>query len=190
MKKIALALCVFLFAISAPSSSRELGIHGAQAPEFGNFVWFNKKGDKIAPVKLSDYKGKVVYLDFFQSWCPGCLRYSLPRIKVLSDKYKNNPDIQFLAVQTVFEGFSVNSQAKVMSIRNRYGLEFPMGHDDGSHAGVDGSVLMRKYRSGGTPWTVIINREGRVLFNDFHIKEENAIRIIEASLHQTASGSN
>ena len=184
MKKTLLVLLVSLLAISSPSSSRELGIAGTQAPELGNLVWFDKNGGKIAPVKLSDYKGKVVYLDFFQSWCPGCLTYSLPRIKILSDKYKNNPNIQFLAVQTVFEGFSVNSLDKVLTIKEKYGLEFPMGHDDGSHVGVNGSVLMRKYRSGGTPWTVIINREGKVLFNDFHIKKEQAIQIIESAIHQ------
>ena len=182
MKKIILVLSILLLVVSQDSSSRELGIAGTQAPELGNLVWFDEKGNKRSPVKLSDYKGKVIYLDFFQSWCPGCLGYSLPRIKVLSDKYKNNPNIQFLAVQTVFEGFSVNSLDKVLTIKERFGLEFPMGHDDGSQAGVDGSVLMRKYRSGDTPWTIIIDRDGKVLFNDFHIKAENAIRIIEASI--------
>lgn len=38
-------------------------------------------------VKLSDYSGKVVYLDFWASWCSSC-RESLPWINQLREEYK------------------------------------------------------------------------------------------------------
>ena len=51
-----------------------------------------------------------------------------------------------------------------------------MGHDAGpndSH-----SILMKRYRSGGTPWTIIIDRDGVVRYNDFSIEPQYAIALI------------
>jgi hypothetical protein len=38
---------------------------------------------------------------------------------------------------------------------------------------------MRRYRTGGTPWTVIIDRAGIVRFNDFHIEAKAASRLVD-----------
>lgn len=46
------------------------------------------------PVKLSDYKGKVLYVDFWATWCGPC-RAETPFFNALSAKY---PDIQFIAI--------------------------------------------------------------------------------------------
>jgi thiol-disulfide isomerase/thioredoxin len=40
--------------------------------------------------KLSDYKGKVVMLDFWATWCPPCMKF-LPHGKELVEKYKDRP---------------------------------------------------------------------------------------------------
>jgi cytochrome c biogenesis protein CcmG, thiol:disulfide interchange protein DsbE len=47
---------------------------------------FNLPGLKQANVKLSDYKGKTVYLDFWASWCGPC-RKSFPFMSQLQEKY-------------------------------------------------------------------------------------------------------
>jgi hypothetical protein len=41
---------------------------------------------------------------------------------------------------------------------------------------------MRDYRSGGTPWTVIINQKGKVIYNHFHIEPDQAVVLIEQLL--------
>ena len=115
-----------------------------------------------------------------QSWCPGCLSQGLPTIKELSEKYQNNKKIQFLAVQTVFEGFGVNSFGKIHSIRRRFGLRIPMAHDDGAGKG---SILMRKYKSRGTPWAIIIDQNGNVIYSNFHITPQHASKIIDDLLN-------
>ncbi len=45
--------------------------------------------------------------------------------------------------------------------------------------------IMRKYQSGGTPWKVIIDPAGRVVYNDFHIKVAKAVALIEMLTAET-----
>lgn len=44
------------------------GILGQKAPELKLNTWIDENGHKISPIRLSDYRGKVVYLYFFQDW--------------------------------------------------------------------------------------------------------------------------
>lgn len=50
---------------------------------------------KDGVVSLSQYKGKVVYLDFWASWCKPCLK-SFPWMNEMQDKYKD--DLVVIAV--------------------------------------------------------------------------------------------
>ena len=45
-----------------------LGILGQQAPKLNLNNWINGDGEKIDPIRLSAYRGKVVYLYFWQDW--------------------------------------------------------------------------------------------------------------------------
>lgn len=45
-------------------------------------------------MRLSDFKGKVLYVDFWATWCLPCLA-QLPDFEKLSEKY---PDIQFIGI--------------------------------------------------------------------------------------------
>ena len=54
-------------------------------------------------------------------------------------------------------------------------------------AGVQGERMHRTmslYRSGGTPWKVIINKQGKVVFNGFHIDPDKAIEAIRTLAEQ------
>src|SRR6185369_17324433 len=57
--------------------------------------------------------------------------------------------------------------------QRRYALPIPFGHD----AGADGrrSTLMQRYRSGGTPWFILIDPEGVVLFNHYELDAQHLI---------------
>jgi hypothetical protein len=85
-------------------------------------------------------------------------------------------------VQTVFEGYSSNSQDKLRPNQLKYELEIPMAHAAGNPDSHEIPEIMRQYRSGGTPWTVIINPEGGVVYNDFHIKPDRAVALIKGLL--------
>ena len=54
--------------ISTASADSRLGILGRPAPELNLSFWIDGHGKKIESIRLSDYRGKVVYLYFFQDW--------------------------------------------------------------------------------------------------------------------------
>ena len=154
------------------------GIVGQKAPALGVDVWFNlpkaKKG-----IDVSDYKGKVVYLYAFQSWCPGCHKYGFPTLTHLIKHYGGNDQVAFIAVQTVFEGFTTNTAAKAKATGEKYKLTIPIGHNGSKNKR---STIMHRYRTGGTPWTIIIDRKGIVRYNDFHIKPQDGVKLIDTLL--------
>jgi len=86
--------------------------------------------------------------------------------------------VEIIAVQTVFEGFETNTEAQAKAITKRYHLEsIPVGQSGTKKTGK--SKLMRTFRSGGTPWTIIIGPDGKVAFNGFHIKSDKAKALIQ-----------
>ena len=160
------------------------GIIGLPAPSWGVTDWYNlPEGRKTLDV--SDFEGKVVYLFGFQSWCPGCHSHGFPALKQVEKQFHNNDEVVFIAVQTVFEGFGRNTAEAGAEDVKKFALDIPYGYD----AGLDGrhSTIMRRYRSGGTPWTVIIDPEGIVQFNGFRIQAKEATALIDRLLEQAAS---
>ena len=57
-----------------------------------------------------------------------------------------------------------------------------MAHAEGDPKAHGIPEIMKNYRSGGTPWAVIIDPQGMVAYNDFHIDTDNALKLIEKLL--------
>ena len=91
------------------------------------------------------------------------------------------PYVNFIAVQTVFEGFSTNTKERAKQDVASFGLDIPVGHD-GTHG--KPSPLMRRYRSGGTPWTIIIDKKGIVRFNGFRLSTEQGEDILTTLINE------
>jgi hypothetical protein len=105
-----------------------------------------------------------------------------PTLKKLTETFKDNDQVTFLAVQTVFEGYGFNSNSKLRQNQQKWTLKIPMAHAPGNQQTHDVPQIMRDYRSGGTPWAVIINQRGTVIYNHFHIEAEQAVVLIEQLL--------
>ncbi|MDA8563765.1 TlpA family protein disulfide reductase [Mariniblastus sp.] len=151
------------------------GIIGQAAPKWSVSQWHQLPSGKES-IDVDDFSGKVTYLYFFQSWCPGCHREGFPTLQALSKKFKDDPEVAFVAIQTTFEGHNVNTADKLKEMATRYELKIPFGQSKGD-AGTP--EIMQKYRTGGTPWVVIIDRQGVVRFNGFHISPADAAAGIE-----------
>ena len=74
---------------TSTSSSSE-----TKATQAFDFTAMNKDGKTV---KLSDFKGKKVYINMWASWCGPCMR-EIPELEKVYQKYKNNKDIVFLSM--------------------------------------------------------------------------------------------
>ncbi len=151
------------------------GIAGQPAPSWGVSEWI-KLAEGSRTYDVTDLKGTVVFMLGFQSWCPGCHSRGFPTLKQLIKTYRGVDDVSFVAVQTVFEGFSTNTAQRAWETAREYELDIPVGHD-----GTAGrrSAVMQRYRTGGTPWVIIIDKQGIVRFNGFHIQAQRARTLID-----------
>ncbi|MFT7475483.1 MAG: hypothetical protein ACI81L_002422 [Verrucomicrobiales bacterium] len=149
-----------------------LGIQGRDAPELRVPEWLeNVDGGSLL---LADIDAPFIYLYNFQSWCPGCDSHGFPALNAIKNGLAERgfeDRVQFVAIQTVFEGHEENTPAKARESLRRHGLsDIPLGHDSGHPP-----TVMADYRTGGTPWTVIIGPDRRVVFDGFQIDPEQAI---------------
>jgi hypothetical protein len=83
----------------------------------------------------------------------------------LEKRFAAKKDVVFFHLQTVFEGEKANTPERGPREAAKYG-KTPVAYD----AHVDGarvSVFMHRFGTGGTPWTTVIDRKGKVRYNDF-----------------------
>ncbi len=152
-----------------PSAPSRHGILGLPAPELNLSNWIDGHGKPTKKVELAALRGKVIYLYFFQDWCPGCHSHGFPTLQALAETFGSDDRVALLAVQTAFEGKTTNTPDKLRKNQIEYGLAIPMAHDGGQGNRRGLPQTMIDYRSGGTPWTVIIDPDGKVVYNQFHI---------------------
>lgn len=111
---------------------------GAVAPEF---TAVNSAGEQV---KLSDYRGKVVMINFWASWCTPCVR-EMPMINQIAQTYQED-------VQTLFVNVG-EAKGTIREFMNKQQFDFPVIID------VTGKVS-GLYRITGLPATMIIDQEG------------------------------
>ena len=103
-------------------------------------------------VKLSDFRGKVVMLQFTASWCGVC-RKEMPFIeKDIWQKHKPDPDFMLMGID---RDEPLN---KVIAFGKSTGVTYPLGLDPGAD-------IFAKYalRQAGITRNVLIDKEGRIV---------------------------
>lgn len=108
---------------------------------------------------LSDYKGKVVFLNFWATWCPPCKK-EMPDIQFLYEKYgKNSGEVIILGVANpVSDEYLNNSDIKkeeIISFLEDNSYTFPVVFDE------TGDLLANYYIS-AFPTTFMIDADGNV----------------------------
>ncbi|MFK8082953.1 MAG: peroxiredoxin family protein [Granulosicoccus sp.] len=161
-------------AIAQDNSAPEPGIEGQAAPELEVDYWIDAEG-KPANFSMAESRGQWVFLKCFQNWCPGCHKSGFPTLKAFSDRFHDHPDVAIAGIQTVFEGYSSNTRDAVRELQLSYELPITMGHDPGNQEKDEYSSTMVNYRTGGTPWLILVNPEGVVVFNRFYVNTEALI---------------
>jgi len=168
--------------------SNPYGIALQPAPEFRFDDWLANVESDDGLLRLADIEEPFVYLYNFQSWCPGCHSHGFPTMKAVKDHLEATGRghlVRFVAVQTVFEGHGTNTKAAALESVARHGLsDIALGHDAGSRP-----TIMTDYRTGGTPWTVLIGPgPDRIVLDDgFRLDAKDIVDLIEQ--HSPASAS-
>ena len=167
---------------SQGSSMRPVrGIEGETAPELELDYWIDADG-KPSSFSVKESKGKWVFLKCFQNWCPGCHKSGFPTLKAFADEFHDHPEVAIAGIQTVFEGYGSNTVDDVRKLQLQYDLPVVMGHDQGNPNTHDLPNTMKNYRTGGTPWMILIAPDGKVVFNDFQVNQKLLIDFIKKNV--------
>ena len=114
---------------------------GDKAPDF---VLVDMDGTER---RLSDYKGQGVFLNFWGTWCKPCAK-EMPAMDRQFGEFTDQ-GVQTLAINIG------ESDLKVNSFSNRYGLTFPIAIDRNKS-------VMESYNIDPLPTTFLINPEGKI----------------------------
>jgi len=123
---------------------RETMINTILNIEAPDFTLKDIMGDKVS---LKDYRGKIVLVDFWATWCPPC-REELPVYQELKDEYAGD-DIVFLAISTD------KDTSKVIPFIEKYGYNFTVLYDKG---------MKVEYNVAGIPTVFIIDQAGVIRY--------------------------
>lgn len=134
-----------------PVSSGDSSTAGSQK-EFNSpdFTVLDSDGNEV---RLSDFAGEPIVINFWATWCPPC-RAELPDFNEMYTKYGN--DVNFLMVNLT-DGISETIEG-VKSFVSQEGYTFPVYYDTKSDAANTYSVY-------SIPLTLFIDKSGSIIGN-------------------------
>lgn len=119
-----------------------------------DFQLVDLKGNKLS---LEELKGKVVFINFWASWCPPCVA-EMPDINQLYNDYQGK-DIAFLLINLDTE------KEKMTKFLDRKDFDFTTY--------VPLSVVPNQLKSQSIPATFVLNRDGQIILEHFGMASYN-----------------
>jgi thiol-disulfide isomerase/thioredoxin len=168
-----IALLLPLLSFADPLSSEELMELGLQPLKEGTeIVDFELQELSGASRRLSDFNGRVVFLNFWATWCGPC-RMEMPSMQRLYERLKRK-GLEIVAVNLQ------EDRGSVQRFVDELGLSFPVLLDTTGRVGAT-------YGARSIPTTYIVDREGFVIAGTIGTREwdgEQYIRFFERLLAQ------
>ena len=152
-------LLLLPFAVFSQQDSTTLTKVGDAVPQFS----FETAKGKTA--SISDYKGKLILINLFATWCPPC-NLELPVMqKQVWEKYKDNPNF-VLFVFGREEGWD-----KLIPFKAKKGFTFPILPD------VKRGVFS-KFATQFIPRNIIIDESGKIIFQSMGYSEKEFAEMV------------
>ena len=130
-------------AVIMASSAVSAGMKQSSAPDF------TLKSHEGENIRLSEYRGEVVLINFWASWCGPC-RQEMPVLSALHDKYR--------ALGFTVLGVNVESDTrKARKLLQDRPVSFPVVFDSDS-------VVSKQYDVVAMPSTVLVDRDGNMRY--------------------------
>ncbi|NRA91653.1 MAG: TlpA family protein disulfide reductase [Psychroserpens sp.] len=127
-------------------SPSELDVNAQKTLSDASWKLLNSSG---VGVEFSEFKGKVVLVNFWATWCPPCIA-EMPSFQELVDHFESNDDVVFLFVsnedRSTIDGFMK---------RKQYGFETYQPISDPP----------QEFNVSSIPRTFLISREGRIVLD-------------------------
>lgn len=137
---------------AAPPPGQESHLLAAGAPALGvgrPAPNFSRMGLDRRPINLADYRGKIVLLNFWATWCEPCLA-EIPRFVAWQREY-GGEGLRII-------GVSMDDDAPpVRAAYRKYGLNYPVVMGDEKIGELYGGIL-------GLPVTFLIDAKGAIRF--------------------------
>ena len=159
-RAVALLLVGASCAASQADRPAEPGPGGA--PQAQGFALYDTKGHRVS---LGDYRGKVVLVDFWATFCEPCIM-SLPALQDVWDRHRAQG---FELVSIAVDG--ADKESLVRQLSQRYRFRFPVLLDQQSE------VVNRFDPKLDLPFSVLFDREGHVasIHQGYRTGDENAL---------------
>jgi thiol-disulfide isomerase/thioredoxin len=113
---------------------------------------------------LSQLKGKVVFINFWATWCPPCLA-EMPSINKLYEKYKNNDDVAFLLID------ADNNFEKSLGYMKARNYAMPVYQMNSS--------VPEQLFTGSLPTTIVFDKQNRLSFKHEGAANYNSKKFVE-----------
>ena len=117
-------------------------------------------------VKLSDFRGKMVFIDVWATWCGGCVE-GLPYFMALRDQYKDQKDLVLLTISD--DGIEAKSRWLKFLKEKKYSGKIP-------HLIINKEKdnFTKDYCITGIPRYILIDKEGKIV-NAWHVAAKHEL---------------